>query len=61
MGKQEIKTEINKALDKIPEEVLSQVLEILKQFHKDSSKTSLLLNLSKIINEDDELLRKLAQ
>lgn len=61
MGKQEIKIEINKALEEVPEEVLAQVLEILKQFHKDSSKTSLLLNLSKVMNEDDELLRKLAQ
>ncbi len=62
MGKVEIKNEINKALDEVPEEVLAQVLDLLKQYSstKDSS-FSLLGGLDKLLSEDKELLRKLAQ
>ena len=62
MGKQEIKIEINKALDEIPEDVLSQILELLKQFqNKDSYDISLIKNLNKVLSEDYELLKKLSQ
>lgn len=62
MEKVEIKNEINKALDEVPEEVLAQVLDLLKQYSstKDSS-FSLLGGLDKLLSEDKELLRKLAQ
>lgn len=62
MGKVEIKNEINKALDEVPEEVLAQVLDLLKQYSstKDSN-VSLLGGLNKLLSEDNELLRKLAQ
>lgn len=62
MGKQEIKTEINKKLDEIPEEFLTPILELLKQLQtKHTADLSLLKNLGKVLMEDDELLKKLAQ
>ncbi|HEY1040770.1 MAG TPA: hypothetical protein VGF30_15250 [Bacteroidia bacterium] len=62
MGKQEIKTEINKKLDEIPEEFLTPILDLLKQLQtKHTADLSLLKNLGKVLMEDDELLKKLAQ
>ncbi len=61
MNKSDLKREINKVMDEIPESKLENILEYLKEI-KDSSpeKINLSKNLGKIIREDKELLRKLA-
>ncbi|MCF8336254.1 MAG: hypothetical protein K9H65_06605 [Bacteroidales bacterium] len=61
MNKSDLKREINKVMDEIPESELENILEYLKEI-KDSSpeKTNLSKNLGKIIREDKELLRRLA-
>lgn len=62
MGKTEVKTEINKVLENIPEEVLKQILDVLKQFQPNQSMDIFMLdNLNKVINENDNLLKRLAQ
>jgi len=58
----EIKTEIQKALDNVPEEALSEILDIVKKFQQQSAdEYRWTKNLEKVINEDRELLQKLAQ
>jgi hypothetical protein len=62
MTTQEIKTEIQKSLDKVPESVLQSILELLKQAEtKSESDVMLALNLNKILHEDNELLQRLAK
>ncbi len=62
MSTAEIKLEIEKVLDTIPEDTLSSVLEYLKGVAV-AKKDDVLFseNLRKIIEEDSELLHKLAQ
>jgi len=58
----EIKTEIQKALDNMPEEALSEILDIVKKFQHQSSddlKTS--ENFKKILEKHKGLLSRLAQ
>jgi hypothetical protein len=58
----EIRKEINKTLENIPEAVLEDILSFLKQLEKQKSGTiTLVHDLRKIISEDKELLEKLAQ
>lgn len=58
----EIKKEINKALDQVPEALLADILELIKEVQSDkSSSTTLTQNLKKILSEDDDLLHQLAQ
>ena len=57
----EIKKEISKGLDQVPEKILLDILELLKEVSSDSNTSKLHSNLKKILAEDDELLRKLAQ
>jgi len=58
----EIKTEIQKVLDQVPESVLQDVLDFLKELQtKSVDDIKLANNLRKIISEDRELLEKLAQ
>lgn len=58
----EIKTEIYKVIDTIPDNVLQDILDYLKQLQDISqSKVELSKNLKLILNEDRELLEKLAQ
>lgn len=58
----EIKTEIHKVIDTIPDNVLQDILDYLKQLQDTSqSKVELSKNLKLILNEDRELLEKLAQ
>jgi len=62
MDKKEIKVEINKILENIPEHVLQEVLEYLKEAQSHSKeKIGFSKNLRKILNEDRNLLRRLAQ
>lgn len=58
----EIKEQIQKALEEVPENLLVDILKVLKQMklEKDSKK-NLIANLNKILLEDKELLHKLAQ
>jgi len=58
----EIKTEIQKVLDQVPESVLEDVLDFLKELqNKSADQIKLTNNLRKILSEDRELLEKLAQ
>jgi hypothetical protein len=58
----EIKTEIQKVIDQVPETVLPDVLDFLKELQiKSEDQIKLVNNLRKIISEDRELLEKLAQ
>jgi len=62
MSTAEIKTEIYQVIDNVPEEVLGDVLNYLKQIQSQSAdQAKLATNLRKIISEDKELLEKLAQ
>jgi len=57
-----IKTEIQKLLDTVPENVLQGLLDYLKEAQKQTKdQAELSSHLLKIIREDRELLEKLAQ
>jgi uncharacterized protein YeeX (DUF496 family) len=61
MKTDEIKTEIHKVIDRIPDNVLQDILDYLKQLQDISqSKHDLSKNLKLILTEDRELLEKLA-
>ncbi|MBP6551576.1 MAG: hypothetical protein KA782_02420 [Flavobacterium sp.] len=58
----EIKKEINKALDQVPEKLLVDILDLIKEVQSDkSSNSTLTSNFKKILSEDSDLLHKLAQ
>lgn len=62
MKTEEIKTEINKVIDTVPDNVLIDLLDYLKQLQEVSQKNiELSKNLKLILNEDRELLAKLAK
>lgn len=62
MSKDEIKTEINKVLDQLPDKTLEDVLQLLRKIEqKDTSFTVNQNFLDKILKEDADLLHKLAQ
>jgi hypothetical protein len=62
MTTREIKSEIQKTLDKVPESVLQDVLEFLGQIENHpADKLKLTRNLRDILAEDKELLEKLAK
>ena len=58
----QLKSEIHKAIDNVPENVLPEILEYINSIHNQSSDKA---KLNKFINnvfvEDDELLRRLAE
>lgn len=58
----EVKTEIQKVLNEVPEDVLPEILAYLKQI-TDQTPDQIKLgnNLKKILNEDKELFERLAQ
>ena len=61
MSKEEIKSEINKVLDKLSDKTLEDILSFLKNI---GSSTPTLLdesNFEKILSEDKVLLQKLAK
>ena len=62
MASKDIKDRINSVIENIPDEILEDVLEYLKSL-TDKSKDKIILskNLSKIIEEDKNLLERLAQ
>lgn len=62
MTVQEIKSEIQKSLDNVPESVLQDVLALLKSAENQSAENvTLLKNLRNILLEDKELLERLAK
>jgi hypothetical protein len=62
MTAKQIKTEIQKVLDSVPEVVLEDILKYLQSIqNKSSDSISLSQNIRKILEEDRELLEKLAQ
>jgi hypothetical protein len=62
MTTNEIKSEIQKSLDRVPESVLHDILDFLKQAENQTSdRLSLMKNLKNILTEDKELLERLAK
>ena len=58
----EIKKEISKVLDQMPEKLLADILDLLKEVQsKETSNATLTSNFKKILEEDSDLLHKLAQ
>ena len=61
MTTQDLKFEIQKAIDKVPESVLVDILDYLKQIQvTPSDKIDLSRHLGLILREDKELLQRLA-
>ncbi len=62
MTTKDIISEIQKSLDKVPESVLQDVLDFLKQVENQPlEKVNLTKNLRDILTEDRELLERLAK
>ena len=62
MTAKEIKSEIQRTLDNIPENVLQDILDYLKLIQgKSTDKIELSKNLRYILTEDKELLERLAR
>jgi mRNA-degrading endonuclease RelE of RelBE toxin-antitoxin system len=62
MTKIEIQSEIQKTLSNIPENILKDILDLLKSLEKDPNSTlQITHSLRQIISEDKELLEMLAK
>ena len=62
MSKDEIKSEINKVLDRLSDKTLSDLLSFLKNIENNQSFTLLdKSTLEKILTENEDLLKKLAK
>ena len=62
MTKNEIKSEIQKSLDNVPESVLQDILDFLKQAeNQPADRLNLMRDLRDILAEDKELLERLAK
>jgi len=62
MTTNEIKSEIQKSLDNVPESVLQDILDFLKQAEKQpADRLNLTRDLRDILTEDKELLERLAK
>ena len=58
----EIKKEIRKVLDQVPEKLLEDILDLLKEVQSEKSlNPTLTSNFKKILSEDNDLLHKLAE
>ncbi|WP_091141444.1 hypothetical protein [Flavobacterium caeni] len=59
----QIKKEINKVLDQVPEKLLVDILDLIKEVQSDKSSNpnTLTSNFKKILSEDSDVLHKLAQ
>jgi len=61
MSTQEIRKELHKVVDNMPEDVLQNVLDYFKAIeHSSKDRVKLSSNLKKILTEDKLLLQKLA-
>jgi len=62
MTTKQIKSEIQKLLDTVPDDILQDLFDYLKEVQKQTkSQAELTSHLRKIIHEDRELLEKLAK
>jgi hypothetical protein len=62
MNKEQLKNEINKQLDNLPDKVLNDILAYLVQIGDRYPDTSdIIANFNRIILEDKELLERLAK
>jgi hypothetical protein len=62
MTKTQIQLEIQKVLDNVPDDLLLDVLDFLKELQDQPvDKVKMTNNLRRILSEDRELLEKLAQ
>jgi len=61
MSKVEIKEEISKIIDGLPDDSLKDLLLYLQEVEKEPSSTNLATNVRKILTEDSNLLHRLAQ
>ena len=62
MNKENVKTEIHKVVDMLPDDLSNEVLTYLKSIlNKSSYDVKLANHLSKILAEDHELLNRLAK
>ena len=62
MSRDELKEEIAKVLETVPEDILEDILDYLKLLITNpKEKISMTTKLRQIINEDEELLHKLAK
>jgi hypothetical protein len=62
MTTKEIKSEIQKSLDNVPESVLQDILDFLKKAEKQpADRLNLMRDLRDILAEDKELLERLAK
>ena len=62
MTTNEIKSEIQKSLDNVPESVLQDILDFLKQAeNQPADRINLMKDLRDILTEDKELLERLAK
>ncbi len=61
MTAKEIKSEIQKSLDNVPESILQDILNFLRQAENQTTeRLNLMKNLRDILTEDKELLERLA-
>ena len=62
MSKDEIKIEINKVLDQLPDKTLESILNLVKKIEQKESSFAIKQEfLDLILKEDEHLLNKLAQ
>lgn len=62
MKRNDLIAEIQKIIDKVPEEILEEIYEALKELSsKDSDSIKISHNLNKILTEDKTLLERLAK
>ena len=62
MKEQNVKTEIHKVIDMLPDDISKDVLDYLKSIlEKSTNQVRTSNNLSKILKEDRNLLNRLAQ
>jgi len=62
MAQNEVKIEIHKIIDQLPDQISGEVLEYLKTLlDKSSHNMKMAKTLSEIISEDNNLLKRLAQ
>jgi predicted glycosyltransferase len=62
MTTKEIKSEIQKSLDNVPESVLQDILDFLKNVeNQPTERLNLMKDLRDILTEDKELLERLAK
>ena len=62
MTTEQIKARINQALDSVPEDILSEVLEYINDLKEASDKQSVRVKrLKRMLDEDSDLLQRLAK